>query len=268
MLVAAALIPETALLVPGAAGAAEVLTDERDAALDAVRDLVAHGPDRVVVVAARSRRTSAEDVDPPDVDPRAVHPPESDLAVGEPRSDRLRPTLAAAGIDDAMLGWPAPASGPGAVVVQEVGAAVALLLLDRVGWDGPVQVATVAAEDAPALRELGARLVEDTSTTLLLVGSLSARRGPHAPLPQDDRARAFDASVLADLTDLGPEAVRRLVAVPTDLARDLAVSAWAPWQVLLGAVGASGLTEPLRAELRSLSAPYGATYAVLVWGAA
>lgn len=243
MLVAAALVPPTALLVPGASGAVPVLGVERAAAVAAVTALRVARPDAVVVV--------------------APGPDGGRYAVG-----RLHPSLAAAGVDDARLGWAPRASygrGP-AVLVDEVGAAVGLLLLDRAGWTGPVELRTVGGTDAAELRACGERLVEDRSTALLLVGGLSARRGPDGPLPTDERAAVVDDAVVSDLADLGPAARARLGAVPSQLALELAMSAWAPWQVLLGAVDAHDeAATPPRAVRHHVSAPFGATYAAMSW---
>src|SRR4051794_10443356 len=128
MLLAAAVLPETALLVPGAAGRAEVLGDVRDAALAAVsagppappapRALAAVSavlrarPERVVVVA-------------PGPEPRELPGP-------------VRAGLGAAGVPDAALGRPLPGA-PGAAMAG-VGASVGLILLDRVGASVPVSV--------------------------------------------------------------------------------------------------------------------------------
>ena len=243
MLAAAALVPETALLVPGAAGTADVIPDVRAAALDAATALVAADPDRVVVVAASA---AAGDV---------------------VRTGPLRPTLSAAGIDDDVLGWRAERAedrpGAGARPIRDVGASVALLLLRAVGWSGEVHLLTAGSRVPAELQAVGGRLTEGPErVALLLSGSLSARRGPDGPLPDDERAAAFDAAVLGDLTDLGPQARERLAAVPTELADALAVSAWAPWQVLLGASA-----RRLSGQVRWVGAPFGATYAVLSWTA-
>lgn len=246
VLVAAALVPETALLVPGAAGAAEVLAVERSAALGTVGDLVSRGPERIVVV--------------------APGPPGSALLE---RDGPVRASLAGAGLADDALGWPVrPAAAVGsAPVVQDVAASVGLLLLAAVGWGGPVSVLRVPPGGAAALRDLGHDLVDGPGrVALLLVGSLSARRGPHGPLADDERAGPFDAAMLADLVDLGADAVQRLAAVPVGLAQELAVSAWAPWQVLVGARAAGARGErALGGDLRLVSAPLGATYAVVLW---
>jgi hypothetical protein len=97
---------------------------------------------------------------------------------------------------------------------------------------------------------------------VLVAGSLSARNGPGAPHPQDDRAGPFDAAMVADLA-LGDAPARgRLAAIPAELAAELAVTAWAPLQVLLGAAGD---VASFGADVRYASAPFGVTYAVATW---
>lgn len=240
---AAALVPPTALLVPGASGATPVLGVERAAAVAAATAVRAARPDVVVVV----------------VEGRG---PARHLA------GRLHPSLAASGVDDARLGWAPRASyGRGrATVVDEVAGAVGLLLLDRAGWTGPVELADVGRADPAELHDLGARLVADRSAGLLLVGGLSARRGPDGPLDTDERAAVVDDAAVSDLADLGPAARARLAAVPAGLAEELAISAWAPWQVLLGAVGGESAPAAAPTTVRHhVSAPFGATYATLSW---
>jgi hypothetical protein len=255
VLAIAALVPETVLLVPGAAGRAVVLEDVRAAALDAVGALVAAAPDRLVVVASGP------------VD-RVVEAP-------------VRPSLAAAGIADGVLGWAVPpeAGGPRGAV-PAVGASVALLALAHAGWVGPLTVLEVApcdelatgADAAPAeraraaaLRARGAELAAQPGRLALLVaGSLSARRGTGAPLAPDERAGPLDDAVLEDLATADPPALDRLGRISGSLAAELAVTAWAPLQVLLGAAEAAG---PLDASVEHASAPFGVTYAVTVWRA-
>lgn len=236
MLTAAALVPPTALLVPGAAGAAEVLPAERAAALDAVSDVVAARPDVVAVVAPGS---------------------------GPVRVGRMRPSLAAAGIDDARLAWPRrPSAGAGRVlVVDDVAAAVGLFLLERAGWTGPVELVPTGPSSAATLRMKGHDLVALRRWGLVLVGGLSARHGPDGPLATDGRAAPLDAVLAADLGDLDAPARSRLTAVPSRLAAALAISAWGPWHVLLGA--APG--DPARARTHLVSAPLGAAYAAVSW---
>ncbi|GAA2728491.1 hypothetical protein [Cellulomonas aerilata] len=251
MLDNATLVPDTALLVPGAAGAAEVLPEVRAAAVAAVEALLAASPARVVVVA----------------------PGRADRMMPGP----FAPTLAAAGIDDARLGWPLTAGDVHPDVtptrVDGPASAVALALLARCGWSGPTTLAevappgteplTVAPGRAAELAALGYGLASGPERVAFLVaGSFSARRGSDAPLEHDRRAAAVDGGMLADLADAGPDARVRLAGMAPDLAAELAVTAWAPWQLVLGAV-------PRRATVRAavphVSAPFGATYAVASW---
>lgn len=263
-MLAAVLVPETALLVPGAAGSSDVLPELRAAALAAVRDLLAVGPDRVLVVAPQHPgRPSAGN------GPGEHGTLREDDRPGRARADEvvrlsgpMHPTLAAAGVDDSRLGWAVPAP-PGSVPVRDVAPSVGLHLLQRAGWAGPTDV-VVVPPDADVARRVGSDL--DDRTGLLLLGSLSARRGPDGPLPDDERAPEVDAQVLADLVALGgpghAQARQRLAGVAAATATELAISAWAPWQVLCAAVG----DEPRRrAAERWSGAPFGAGYAVVSW---
>lgn len=261
-MVAASLVPATALLVPGAAGRVEVLVDLRARALDAVSALLAAGPEQVVVIAPGS---IDRDLDGP-----------------------VRASLASAGIPDDRLGWSLAASPPAQVgaPVAGVAASVGLLLLARSGWVGPVRVLEVAPPDAAAvagptavrgadLRALGARLVDAGAGAgsaagerhgggrvgLVVVGSLSARHGPDAPLADDGRAPAYDAAVLADLADGDPAARARLGSLDEGVAGELAVTGWGPWQVLVGAVG----DDAVDAVVLAASAPIGAQHVVATW---
>lgn len=218
VLVAAALVPPTALLVPGLAGRARVLDAERDAALAAVTSVLDTRPERVVVV-----------------------PPGSTRAEGD-----LRPTFTAAGVPDAV--W---SGGGGGAPVDDVPAAVALWLLDRAGWSGPVRVVG-AADRALAVDELGA----PGRVGAVLVGGGSARRGPNAPLAHDPRAAAADAALEAWLATLEPAGPHGL---DDALARELAISALGPVRVLASSPG------PLRCTGVAASAPFDATYLVATW---
>jgi hypothetical protein len=258
MLVAAALVPDTVLLVPGAAGRDDVLADLRAAALDAVAAVLDAEPELIVVVAPGRR--------------------DGDL-VGP-----VRASLTAAGIPDGRLGW-SRAAPDGAPVVG-VAASVGLLMLARSGWTGPVRVVevgppdngSVAGSGLPAprpalhLRSEGAQLVEagpgsaasptrSGGVGMLVVGSHSARHGPDAPLADDERAPAYDAALLADLADGGPAARARLAALDPGLARELGVTGWGPWQVLLGSVG----DREVDAEVLAAAAPFGAQHVVATW---
>lgn len=255
MLVRAALVPDTVLLVPGTAGRARPLEEVAAAAAAAVADLVAAAPDVVVVVATAPRRTADDD-----------------------RWGPLRPTFAAAGIPDttwAPDGVPSVGTGPGGTgvstsgpdvpLVRDTAAATGLVLLARAGWSGPVRVLELRPDgDAAARRALGSALVEGARVALLVLGSLSARRGPDAPLPELPEAVASDDAVLACLASWDAAARRRLADVPAAEAERLAVSAWTGWQVLVGATEAAA-GAPLAAHVLAAGAPLGATYAVVRW---
>jgi hypothetical protein len=238
MLVAAALVPDTVLLVPGAGGSADPGAGLREAALRAVGEVAASGVRSIVVVA----------------------PGPADRVI----AGSVRISLGAAGIPDGLLGWPVDdvrVDGTGSDA-PGIPALVALHLLVRVGWAGPVRVVEVTgASAADRLAALGADLVEGQPTGLVVVGSGSGRHGPDAPLADDPRAPDHDARLLADLADAGSAARARLAADDPVLADELAVRGWAPWQVLLGAAGDA----PVRARLLTGSTTLGAEHAVLVW---
>ena len=266
MLVAAALVPDTVLLLPGAAGRGpddEVLGVLRSAAATAVARTVA-GAERVVVVA-------------PGAATRWV--------VG-----RVRAGAGAAGVPDHLLGGPVPTvelapapvpglgpcTGPGADLVPDLGprtasgtapgpaAVVGLRLALDAGADpGRLHVREIAA-DQTDLRMLGRAAVDGARTALVVVGSGSVRHGTGAPLPADPRAQQADGDLLAALAAGGRPARDALAALDPALARDLAVSGYAPWQVLVGALDASpadpGPTDVLHAEVWR-----GASHAAVVW---
>lgn len=248
MLVAAALVPTTGLLVPGAAGAATVLEAERAAALAAVRAVLARGPERVVVL--RERGTDAD---------LAGAPVGSLLAAGVP--------------DDAWL--PGPRTGEAAV--GDVPATVALWLLAAAGWDGQVLVRGVDGRVPEDLaRETGMTGTGAPRVAALLVGGGSVRRGPDAPLADDPRAAEVDAALVAWLGALGagagaggggdagrgPDA--DVPACPEPAADDVTwhhLDAVAPARILAAALPGTGLGRPDVA----VTVPLGATLLVATW---
>lgn len=240
MLVVATLVPDTALLVPGVAGDADVLVRLRAAAVEAVAEVVAADVASIVVVA-------------PGPVPREL-------------SGTVRPSLGAAGVPDDLLRWPAhavtlPRDGSD---VPAVPGAVGLHLLLRARRSTGVRVVEVTGQqEAGALAALGRTLVGDGPTGLVVVGSGSGRHGPDAPLADDARAPDHDARVLTDLADAGPTARARLAADDAGLAAELAVRGWAPWQVLVGAAGDAAV----RARVLAESTELGAQHAVLLWDA-
>jgi hypothetical protein len=131
-----------------------------------------------------------------------------------------------------------------------------------------VQVAETgpSCEDVPdlagRLAAAGRRLVADRGpVALVVVGSLSARHGPDAPRADDARAPAYDDALLADLADAGPHARAALAGLDPVLAAALDMTAWAPWQVLLGAAGDADVT----AQVRAADSPFGAQHVVATW---
>jgi len=240
VLVAAALVPDTALLVEGAAGDADLLVELRAAALAAVADVVAAGAPTVVVVA-------------PGAVPREL-------------AGVVRPSLGPAGVPDDLVRWPVdPVTLPGAGDdVPAIASAVGLHLLLQAGRRSDVRVVEVTGRQSrEELASLGRELVDGGPTGLVVVGSGSGRHGPDAVLADDPRAPDHDARVLADLADAGPAARARLANDDPGLAEELAVRGWAPWQVLLGAAG----DRPVRVRLLGASTELGAQHAVLVWDA-
>ncbi|NTW42128.1 MAG: hypothetical protein HGA44_20005 [Cellulomonadaceae bacterium] len=235
MLTAAALVPDTALLVPGVGGRTDALVvGLREAALAAVAEVLSSRPGRVAVVA-------------PAVRPRTITGP-------------VRASLAGAGVPDAMLGWVVP--GPRDAPVPAVASAVAVHLLARCGAGSPDEVVEVTGStSAEDLHRLGAALAADGPTVLVVVGSLSARHGPDAPLADDPRAPALDSACARDLADPTPAARARLAAVEPEQAAALAVTGWAPWQVLVGAADGTHV----QGRLLARADPAGAAHGVFTW---
>jgi hypothetical protein len=236
VLVAAAVCPQTPLLVPQiAAGAAGELADVRAAALDAVGLLWAARPDLVVAVApgggpgAREARFGGTfrrfgvDLAVPDETGR------DNDASGEPCAGLL--------VGRWLLGGGAPAAAPSE------------------GWEiGPL---TEPGECAQAGRALAAR---SERVGLLILGDGSARRTPKAPGYLDERAVPFDDEIARALAGADTQA---LAAVDPTAASALMAAGRAPWQVLAGAAQAGG--GPWRGELLAYRAPYGVGYFSAFW---
>lgn len=293
MTLAVVLLPDTALLVPGAAGRADVLGDLRDAGVDALRGAVraaggeADGPVTVVVVA------------PGTADRVLAAPVGSGLgAAGLPEAAGGAGTDAGAGADrgagaggDRGAGTDAGAGGdrgagagagagvdrrPGADrrpgVDADVAGSAALALLDLAGAPRPAAVVEVArpragrpSAEPAALRARGAALASALpgDAVLVVAGSLSARHGPDAPLADDRRAPAADDALLAALGS-GPTALGVELARLGDAVDELAVSGAGPWQVLLGLV-AAGPAGAVVSRVRAADVSLGAQHAVATW---
>jgi hypothetical protein len=228
-------LPDTALLVPGAGGAADPSAALRAAALAALG--AADAGERVLVVAP-GRRSRV-----------LPHP--------------VRLGLGAAGLDVAGTEVAAPVDvAPDDPVPPahraDVAASTALLLLRAAGVRAPVDVVELDRAAADHAAPPGSA---DGVGLLVVVGSLSARHGPDAPLADDPRAPAADAALLAAL-GRGPAALAdALDTLGTDGARDLAVSAAGPWRTALRLLpdGAVEVAAP-HAEVLA-----GAQHAVAAW---
>ncbi|MGW4226845.1 class III extradiol dioxygenase subunit B-like domain-containing protein [Streptomyces bauhiniae] len=231
MLVAAAVCPCPPLLVPEvAAGAAPELDAARAACADALGVLAAAGPDRLVVLGPAEQ---------------GGHYPQG-----------TRGSFRGFGVDlDVRLG---PGDAPGPELPASL--AVAAWLLERTGWDGPIEGVAVDA-DLPAgqCAELGAEIsAGNDRIALVVMGDGSAARTLKAPGYLDDRAAPFDAEAARAL---GAADLSALAALDAGLARELQASGRAPWQVLASAAEGAGLDGTLLWD----DAPYGVGYLVAAW---
>ncbi|MDQ8040325.1 hypothetical protein RDI86_00490 [Cellulosimicrobium sp. XJ-DQ-B-000] len=207
MTVRAVVLPGTALLVPGAAGAASVLGPVRDAALAALADLVA---DRLGVAAAPAVVVVAPGV--------------------EGTRGPARASLAAAGVADRWIdpAW-AAATRPLDRPVAGTAASVALLALAGAGWTGPVDVVELGgAATRPAAGtstetslETSTETSSETSTEVGAatetaldaareLGAELAREGARLVVVHDPRARlpqaVLDGFVAAAGAEVAPVA--------------------------------------------------------------
>ena len=231
MLVAAAVCPCPPLLVPEvAAGAAAELEPLRAACTAAVAELVAAGPELIVVVGTGSE---------PEVWTEGGAGSFQRYGVG------LAVRLPSGGVD-----------GPELAPSLTVGA----WLLARAGVALPTHACAVPA-DSPAERMTGlgkglAGLADRVG--LLVMGDGSACRSVKAPGYLDDRAEAYDEAVARAL---GSADLAALGALDAGLSAELQAEGRAPWQVLAGAAEGTGLA----ARLTYQDAPYGVGYFVASW---
>jgi hypothetical protein len=232
-------LPDTALLVPGAGGAADPAAALRTAALGALGAVDAG--ERVLVIAP-GRRTR-------------VLPHPVGLGLGAAGLDVTALTVTA--LDPADPDVPGAEPRPPAQRA-DVAASTALLLLHAAGVRAPadvVELSRATADHAPPHRSA------DGLGLLVVVGSLSARHGPDAPLADDPRAPDADAALLAALGS-GPAALAdALDGLGADTASDLAVSGAGPWRAALRLVpGGAVDVVALHAEVLA-----GAQHAVAAW---
>ncbi len=231
MLVAASVCPHPPLLVPAAAtGAAEETAGLRAACLESVRRLHESAADRVIVVGA------------------ADEAGEWDGSAGG--------SLRRFGVD-VQFG--------GAADVLPPSLTIGAFLLDEVDCprDRRRFVAVASDTDTDDAAALGRRLAGGAPAAMLVMGDGSAKRTTGSPGYLDDRAEAFDASVVKALAEPTPYAVLRL---DPEVADTLWVAGRPAWQVLAGAAQAANEDgASIATAVRYDEAPYGVGYFVVDW---
>jgi hypothetical protein len=186
--------------------------------------------------------------------------------------DRAVAHLAASGADSLVAvgagGTPHPGFAPWGVdvpaargVPQPLSLLVARWLLTRngVGRHDPVAVPPDATA-ADCARQGGRLAGDHRRLALLVLGDGSRCRGLKAPGYDDPRAEAYDEAVARALAGADTEA---LLALDPGQSTELGVAGRASWQVLAGAVSASG--GAWRGDLLYHAAPYGVAYLVATW---
>ncbi len=236
MIVAAALVPQAPLLLPGLSGRGHPVASVGSAAARVVAELVEAAPDEIVLVASG--------------DVTSTPPVRGDLGLHRWGVGRGTPTRPSAD------GAPHPVPLP---------FAVGATLLASAGWQGPCRWEQVGWSDAgTAAAGVGSRLAAGTDRTgLLVLGDGGARRTVKAPGHLDERAAAFDDSLVDALTTQPA----RLVDVDAAVAAELMVSGLPAWQALAGALGAptssgEATTSRRTVDLRSVADPFGVLYVV------
>lgn len=127
---------------------------------------------------------------------------------------------------------------------------------------GELVAPDASPQDCAALgAELAAECAADPGPVgLLVLGDGAATHTEKAPGHLDGRAGPFDAAVAAALRAADPAA---LAGLDPGLAAELLAAGRAPWQVLAGAVTATG--GHWRGELLHSSIPFGVAYHVAAW---
>jgi hypothetical protein len=233
VLVAAAVCPQTPLLVPQiAGGAAPELAEVRGETIEAVKRLLRSGPDLVIAVAPGDEdEPGAREVQFSGTFRRYG----VDLAVGDDvRGEPCAGLLVARWLLDSCLAAESPLCE---------------------GWE-------IGGETGPEeCMKLGRALAERAERVALLVmGDGSARRTAKAPGYLDERAVPFDDGIARALAEADTAA---RAAVDPKAASAVMAAGRAPWQVLAGAVDASG--GPWCGRLLRYEAPYGVGYFSAFW---
>ena len=229
MISCAAVCPSPPLLIRELTGRTEVLPQMRQACAEAIRRLLASGPDLVVALGADSATGVWDPEDRLDLSRYAPIP----ITHGRPGLQRQPLPL--------PLG-------------------VGTMLLDAGGHAGPrVLQAVGEAAPTPECLHLGVSLASlAPRVAVLAVGDGSARRSIAAPGHLDPRSADFDASVEQALR--GGE-MAAVTSLDPGLAADLLATGRAAWQVLAGAVAAA---ETLSGDVLYADAPFGVGYFVAV----
>jgi hypothetical protein len=247
VLIAAAVCPHPPLLVPEVAGAAAPELDDLRAACDeAVRRILAAGPDRLVVVGGdEETREYGTQVT------GSLAPYGLDLTTG-PGEPALPLSLT---IAQWLLTRAAP-HHPRRDLALRAGAKRKITA--GVGFRG------VAFEASPAAcLALGRGLAAaGDRVALLAMGDGSACRNEKAPGYFDERAAPYDAAVARAL---GRADAAALAGLDPGLSRELQVAGRAAWQVLAGAAAGGGHSGGFSGSLLADVAPYGVGYFVACW---
>jgi len=229
----AAFVPSTPLLVPGvASGAASELDGVRDAAIDAVRRVLAQGAERVVLIGAGTQ-----------------------MRMHESGSGSLR----GFGVDVDVPLDPASPGGAALPLSLTVGA----WLLGRAGWPGDRVALEIDSEASTAtIASVATALGQDTRrSALLVVADGSAARSERAPASLHPDAEAFDAEVVAALAS---GHAHLLAEVDRDRATSVSAAGWPAWHAAAVALAVAE-DAAYDAEVRIAAAPYGVGYVVADW---
>ena len=233
MITGVAFVPSTPMLVPAvASGAAAELDTVRDAAIDAVRRVLARGAERVVLIGAGSQ-----------------------MRTHETGSGSLR----GFGVDVDIPLDPASPGGAALPLSLTVGA----WLLGRAGWPGDRVALEIDADGSTAtIASVATALGQDSRrSALLVVADGSAARSEKAPASLHPDAEAFDADVVAALAS---GHAHLLAELDRDRAASVSAAGWPAWHAAAVALAVAE-DAPYDAEVRIAAAPYGVGYVVADW---
>jgi hypothetical protein len=239
VILAAAFVPSTPLLVPEVGVGADDLDDVRAASETALREALTSGAQRVVVLGSTPPAGAGS------------WPHADTTTMRRSGTGTLRGFGVALDVAlDPALPDPAPLS---------LTSALGAWLLTRVGWEGE-RLAVEVAPSAPdtELDVIGAGLADGVPTVLLVVGDGSAARSDRAPASLHPDAERFDASVAAALAGGEPAA---LAGLDRDVATAVSAAGRPAWRVAAAAAAGSAYDAALLAD----AAPLGVGYLVARW---